>query len=56
MTKKGKVTIFEDNTERVENRTMVLHFNYIFTHDQHDHTEPTYIDLKFANNRTVILK
>lgn len=35
---------------------MVLHFNYTFTHDQHDDIEFSSTGLKFWNNRTVILK
>jgi hypothetical protein len=50
MTKKEKSQFFEDNTGRVENGTKVLHFDYIFTHNQQDDIEFTSTGLKFQNN------
>jgi hypothetical protein len=38
MEREAKVTFFEDGTGLIRNGTMVLHFNYTFTHDQHDDT------------------
>jgi hypothetical protein len=36
--REAKVTFFEDGTGLIRNGTIVLHFNYTFTHDRHDDT------------------
>jgi len=45
--REAKVTFFEDGTGHIRNGTMVLHFNYTFTHDQHDDIEFSSTGLKF---------
>jgi hypothetical protein len=46
----------EYKTERIENGTMVVHFNYTFTPNQQNDIDFTSTWLKFRNNGTVILK
>jgi hypothetical protein len=54
--KEAKVTFFEDFTGRIENGTMVLHFNHSWTHAQKNDIDYISEGLKFKNNGTVILK
>jgi hypothetical protein len=49
------VTFFGDGIGLVRNGTIVLQFNYTWTHDQEDDIEFSSTGLKFANNGTVIL-
>ena len=50
------VMFFEDGTGLIRNGTMVLRFDFTYTHDKQDEIEPSSIDLKFQNNETIILK